>query len=64
MVANGDAYEKRAKFCSIMKPAVDNFYALKPYYIKYKENPTEELEAEITEKFGDLLEEFKLNGKI
>ena len=64
MVENGDSYEERLEFCNNMKPTVDNFYALKPYYIKYKENPTEELEAEITEKFGDLLEEFKLNGKI
>ena len=64
MVENEDSYEERLEFCNNMKPTVDNFYALKPYYIKYKENPTEELEAEITEKFGILLDEFKSKGKI
>lgn len=64
MVANGDINEERADFCNKMKPVVDNFYALKPYYVKYRDNPTHELEIEIMEKFGALLDEFKSKGKI
>ncbi len=55
MVTNGASLQDRMEFCKGMKPIVDNFYAIKPYYLQYRDNPTKELEKEIKEKFGTLL---------
>lgn len=52
-----DAYKNR------MWIAVERFRAIKPYYIKYYENPSKELEKEIVDKFRDIIIEYVKDKK-
>lgn len=65
MVKNGASFEERVDFCKRTNPVVDNFYAVRPYYFMYRDNPTPELEKEIIEKFNGLIKEYleKINEK-